>query len=141
MRIILWLLILAFVCFSLGLAAEKKKIISLGNASVLVEVCDTNKTRQKGLMFRDELKENEGMLFVFEKELRHSFWMRNMRIPIDIIWISEDKKVVDIIEDAKPCQASCPSLVPAKPAKYVLEVSAGFVKKNQIKAGAQLRLE
>jgi len=61
-----------------------------------------------------------------------------MNFALDIIWIDADKKIVDIRENNQPCKESCQSLIPAGQAKYVLEVNAGFIKKNKIKIGEQL---
>jgi len=78
------------------------------------------------------------MLFIFEKESLHSFWMKNMRFPLDIIWIDKDKKIVDIYKFALPCKDICKTITPSLKAKFVLEVNAGFVEKNNLKIGERL---
>jgi uncharacterized membrane protein (UPF0127 family) len=89
-------------------------------------------------MYRNKLLQNRGMLFVFEEEKIHTFWMKNMRFPLDIIWIDSDKKIVEIYKDAQPCKETCDSIIPKSRAKFVLEVNAGFVEKYKIKAGDKL---
>ena len=93
-----------------------------------VEIADTDETRARGLMFRDELADNRGMLFIFRQEAPRSFWMRNTRIPLDIIYLGRDLHVVSIVHNARPCRSRsgrCPSYPSEGPAMYVLEVNAG----------------
>jgi uncharacterized membrane protein (UPF0127 family) len=100
--------------------------------SVFVELADTPEERAKGLMHREVLEENRGMLFIFEREDKHSFWMKNTLIPLDMIFISEDLKIVDIIE-AMPCEKDpCESHTPKEKALYVLEVNQGHAKSKDI---------
>lgn len=98
-----------------------------------VQIADTDKKREKGLMFVKELPENEGMLFVYDQEWIYSFWMKNTLIPLDMIWIDKDKKIVDI-QTAQPCtSAPCPSYIPAWKAKYILEINAWLSEKYGLK--------
>ncbi len=100
--------------------------VKIGEQSWSVEVAKTQEQRQQGLMLRESLSEGNGMLFIFEEIDFHSFWMKNTLIPLDVIWISENMKVVDI-QTLTPCEAEeCPSFVPSVKAKYVLEVNAGI---------------
>ena len=90
-----------------------------------VELAITPAERARGLMFREHLAENTGMLFIFENKGRHAFWMKNTLIPLDIIWIDENKEVVFIAANAQPCKEGfCKSITPAGNAKYVLELNA-----------------
>ena len=86
-------------------------------------------------MFRKYLPEDRGMLFVFEEEKIHSFWMKNMLFPLDIIWMDNHKRIVDIYKEALPCKDLCKTITPKAQAKFVLEVNSGFVEKNQLKIG------
>lgn len=97
-----------------------------------IEIADTSEKRARGLSFRQSLAGNRGMLFVFASKGRHSFWMKDMLFPLDIIWLDENYQAVFIKENAQPCQGECPSLVPDKEAKYVLEINAGGVKKIEL---------
>lgn len=105
--------------------------VNLGGAVIKVEVVDTPEGLSLGLSGRDSLPEGEGMLFVFPDSAEHFFWMKDMKFSIDIIWISEDGQVVYVKENATP--ESFPAVFrPERNAKYVLEVNAGFAKKNKI---------
>jgi hypothetical protein len=84
-------------------------------------------------MYRESLAENAGMLFIFSSESPKTFWMKNTKIPLDLIFISADKKVAEIKENFEPCrEANCPFYRSQAAARYVLEVNAGFVQKNDI---------
>lgn len=79
------------------------------------------------------------MLFIFDSSGDYPFWMKNTLIPLDIIWISKDKKVVDIKENAKPCRSEmCETYSPKSDAKYVLEINGGLANKYKIKVGDAL---
>lgn len=121
-------------------AAGAYKRICFHNVCLMAEVADTDTQRLLGLMFRKSLHPRRGMLFVFDREDTYTFWMKNMLIPLDIIWISEDKQIVDIKTDALPCNKSaCENFIPKQKVQYVLEVNAGFVKKYNIKITDQIR--
>ncbi len=101
-----------------------ESFVEIGNQKFIVEVATDTETKAQGLMFREKLDKDHGMFFVFDVEKYHRFWMKNTSIPLDIIWISADAKVVDI-QTAIPCKTpTCPSYVPRDMAKYVLEVNA-----------------
>ena len=103
-----------------------------------IEIADDNNKRIKGLMFREKLNESQGMLFVFENENYQTFWMKNTLIPLDMIFIGKDFKIVDI-KYAVPCKEEpCALYKSSKPAKYVLEVNGNFTAKNNIKIGDDL---
>jgi len=115
--------------------------VKIVDTEIRAEMADTVIKRTKGLMFRKSLPENEGMLFVFNEEGYHSFWMMNMSFPIDIIWVSKEKKVVDITKNTQPCKMSCPTYKPKEKAKYVLEVNANFTEEHGVKIGSLLEFE
>jgi len=102
---------------------------------VQAEIADTDQARSQGLMYRDSLADTEGMLFVFPSPDRYAFWMKNMRISIDIIWIDKDKRVVDIKSRVPPCGDACESMAPSNDALYVLELRSGFTDDHNIKIG------
>jgi len=102
------------------------------------ELAYTDETRMRGLMFRDSLAADAGMLFIFPYMDRHSFWMKNTLISLDIIWLNERKEIV-YFTTAVPCTSDpCTSYVPMQKAKYVLEVNEGFAKKHGLKIGTRL---
>ena len=99
----------------------------------------TNDQQVKGLSVKDHLKENEGMLFIFEQPTRQGFWMKDMKFPIDIIWLNSNGTVVNIRHSLQPCIMTfdfiCPTYIPDKDSLYVLETRAGFSKKQGINVG------
>jgi uncharacterized membrane protein (UPF0127 family) len=113
--------------------------VEIGNATVKAEIADTMAKQMQGLMFRDGLGKNEGMLFVFGGRDYHGIWMMNMSFPIDIVWIN-DGKVVDIYKGAQPCGLSCPVYTARGVDNYILEVNSGFVEKHGIKIGDSVKI-
>ncbi len=104
-----------------------------------VEIADDDASRQMGLMFRDELADNRGMLFIFPREAPRAFWMRNTRIPLDIIYLDAELQVVHIVANARPCHTSrCPSYPSRFPAQYVLEINAGLSEQLGLQRGDAL---
>ncbi len=123
---------------------EQTKVIhvSFPNDHVIkAEVADTPEKLLFGLAFRDHIPADEGMLYIFDKSAPHQVWTKEFRIPVDIIWIDESKKVVYISESAPPCSSDpCPWYgPPAQSARYVLEANDGFVKNAGIEMGMQLK--
>lgn len=118
-----------------GYRANLKKVC-LKHTCIQAEVVVTIEERQRGLMYREALAQDQGMLFSFENEAKHGFWMKNMSFPLDIIWIDSTKKVVYIYKNALPCKEEpCVSILPQYAAKYVLEVNAGFSDAHRINIG------
>ena len=111
----------------------------LNNDYFYIELAETQEQRSRGLMYRETLDQDKGMFFIFDEEKEHSFWMKNTLIPLDIIWINEDKEIVDIKKDVQPCvQEECQIFKPSNKAKYVLELNAGQSEKTNIKIGNRL---
>lgn len=101
--------------------------------SVDIEIADTEYDIQTGLMYRNTMSKNQGMLFVFDDISKRSFYMKNTRIPLDLIFIDDKNTIVSFQKNTKPFdESSLPSNVPAK---YVLEVNAGLVDAWSIKVG------
>ena len=90
-----------------------------------VELASTPEKRADGLMFRDHLGENEGMLFIFEEESQNFFWMKNTLIALDIIWIDSSGEIVSLYKNAQPCGQECSLVGPSMDTRYVLEVNGG----------------
>src|SRR3989344_5449421 len=122
---------------SKNLKITEIKYIKIANASIKFEIASTPETLAQGLSGRNELKEDEGMLFVFEKSGKYSFWMKDMKFPIDIIWIGEDLYVLYIKKDTRP-ESYPETFGPDKNSKYVLEVVSGFAEKNNLKEGDEV---
>ena len=108
--------------------------IKIAGQTVKVDLALTPGAQEQGLSERTSLEENKGMLFVFSKPARYSFWMKDMNFPLDMIWINENLQVIYIAKDADP--SSYPgTFSPSSDAKYVLEVNADFLEKNNLKEG------
>jgi hypothetical protein len=108
--------------------------VSIGGAILNATISDTEEERNLGLSGRGSLPPGEGMLFVFDYPDFQGFWMQDMKFPIDIIWVDENKKIIYAKEDATP--ESYPEIFqPEELALYVLEVSAGFFSEHKIKIG------
>ena len=111
--------------------------IKVDSVPLEVQIADTEPRRVRGLMFQDQLPYDQGMIFVFDGPGNYSLWMLNMQFSLDMIWFDKDGKVVHIEQDVPPCKsaleiATCQSIVPEGEAVYVLEVTSGFVEKNNI---------
>jgi uncharacterized membrane protein (UPF0127 family) len=102
------------------------KVFFPGGRSVTAELAVTDEERARGLMFRDKVLPEQGMLFVFEEEDLHSFWMKNTLIPLDMLWLGRDRRIIHIARNVPPCAAEpCPTYGPEIPALFVLELKAG----------------
>jgi len=104
-----------------------------------VEVADTPAKRELGLQYRRELGDDRGMLFLFASESRQTFWMKNTPIPLDMIFINRDRKIVGVVEQAVPYSLESRSV--GAPSQYVLEINGGLAKRHGIKAGDSVRFE
>ncbi|MDX9739000.1 MAG: DUF192 domain-containing protein [Candidatus Dojkabacteria bacterium] len=103
---------------------------------VTVEVADTELLRMTGLSGRRNLGDYEGMLFIMDSEAISGFWMKDMYIGLDIIYIDSKGFIVDIKENLKPCEVNyCPTVYSNEPFKYVLEVNEGFSESNRVRVG------
>ncbi len=105
-------------------------------SEIVIEIASTDFQRQLGLMYRSEMEYDHGMLFLFDREIIQSFWMRNTLIPLDIIYINSSREIVDI--HTTDVTMSDKSFVSSSPAVYVLEVNAGFCEENGIKIGDKI---
>ncbi len=111
--------------------------IKVDEVPLEVQIADTEPRRVRGLMFQDQLPYDKGMIFVFDEPGLYSLWMLNMQFHLDMIWFDENGKVVHIEKDVAPCKAAleiatCQSVVPEGEALYVLEVTSGFIDRNNI---------
>ena len=117
------------------------QVCHLGNC-VTVEVVSKQVDMDRGLMYRTSLEQNKGMLFVFPYDNKDSFWMKNMRFNLDIVWISLDGRIVFISPNIPACSADpCPIYTPDKEARYVLELNSGYTTSHHWKVGDKLDLK
>jgi hypothetical protein len=109
----------------------------------ILEKALTPKQKASGLMNRDFLPEENGMIFIFEDSQKRGFWMKNTLIPLDMIFLDSNGMVVDINQDAQPCtlESECIPYISAAPAKYVIEINAGLAEKLGLEKGDMISLE
>ena len=120
-----------------------KAKVSIEDFELSAEIPVTGELMSKGLSVKNQLRENESMLFVFEEPSRHAFWMKDMKFPIDIIWLDSNGKIVHMEENLMPCPLVliCPSHSPNADSQYVLETTAGFTQRNNISLGTNIKFE
>lgn len=141
-RTMAWSFVVVMVmagCAEAQYASPRGEVTFPDRTRVRVDIADTPELTARGLMYRREMGWNDGMVFVFDSEDIRPFWMKNTLIPLDILWLDADRRVVFIAHAVPPCKADpCPSYPPSRPAKYVVEVNAGFAKKHGVKEGDTL---
>ena len=104
---------------------------------IQLEVVDSEDRRERGLSNRENLARNQGMLFIFDSPDEYCFWMKDMKFPIDIIWLDSDKKIVGIEHKVSP-DTYPKSFCPSKPSLYVIEVEDGLARRARLKLGQQI---
>ena len=115
-------------------AAGAPASVLVGGQKVRVIVADTDALREKGLGGHAGLAPDEGMLFVFEEDAPYGFWMKGMLFSIDILWLDRERKIVHIAPSVSP-QTYPQSYAPPVPARYVLELPAGFASRHNVRVG------
>lgn len=111
-----------------------------------VQIAETDAQRTRGLMFQNELPDDQGMIFVFSDEQVVPIWMLNMQFPLDIIWFDSDGNVVHLAKNVPPCKSALETVTctvqnaDGKKAKYVLEVDAGFMDKYHITENSKMQI-
>ena len=119
-----------------GAAAQDRACIK--NTCYEIEVVAKDEELRRGLQFRTSMPQNHGMLFVFQSPYVYSFWMKDTKIPLDMIWLDSSRRVIHIESSVPPCSKDpCPTYAPADPALYVLEFNAGEAKRIDLKKGDQ----
>ncbi|OGI58355.1 hypothetical protein A3C60_00625 [Candidatus Nomurabacteria bacterium RIFCSPHIGHO2_02_FULL_37_45] len=136
--------VLAVVFFILLFVIPKDhrniKAIQIMGQNIRVNLATTDAAREQGLSGRENLKEDEGMLFVFDYPDKYSFWMKDMNFPIDMIWIGENKEIIYIKKNARP-ESFPESYGPTADSKYVLEIVSGLSSKNNLKEGDKVEFK
>ena len=120
--------------------AKGAQWVKIGGERYAVEIADDDAERARGLMFRDLLAEGHGMLFIHDREEPQAYWMKNTRIPLDILYFDDSRMLVAQQRDVPPCSLgdACPPYPSNAPARYVLELNAGEAARLQLKDGAML---
>lgn len=137
-----------FCCFllagllSLAACTTSTPRVELAGRVFEVEVADEPEERALGLMFREHLEPDAGMLFIFGEEARRSFWMKNCRIPLDILYFDGEFRLINAHYRVPPCHtARCPGYPSHAPARYVLEVSGGVAESLELAPGDRLHYQ
>jgi hypothetical protein len=125
-----------------GCALAGGSWVELGGERYVVEVADDDAERAQGLMFRDTMEQDRGMLFIHRRQERLAYWMKNTRIPLDILYFDEERKLVSQQRDVPPCSLGdrCRTYPSEGPARYVLELNAGQAARLKLENGTQLKL-
>jgi len=112
-------------------------------AAIHAEVKADRQTQAIGMMYRDSLAPDHGMLFIYNAPVKEAYWMHNCKIALDIIWLDQAGKVVEVVAGAPPCEKearNCPSYGGHEPAFYVLELGTGQARAHGVETGKLLRL-
>ena len=125
-----------------GCASADGRWVEIGGQRYQVELADTDPERARGLMFRDAMDSGAGMLFIHDREEPQAYWKKNTRIPLDILYFDDERKLVAQRRNTPPCSAgdACPSYPSEAPARYVLELNAGEADRLKLQDGAELHL-
>ncbi|NOT88957.1 MAG: DUF192 domain-containing protein [Lysobacter sp.] len=123
-----------------GCGNAKDHWVELEGHRFQVEIADDDMERARGLMFRESMDENRGMLFIHDDQQPLAYWMKNTKIPLDILYFDSKRQLVSLQPDVPPCSLGnrCPPYPSHKPAIYVLELNAGQAAKLGLKDGAAL---
>jgi len=135
----------AAACCAAGLFFVKtaRPQVCFDEVCVAVEIADSEEERSQGLMFRSQLPEGRGMLFIFPESAFWSFWMKDTYVPLDILWLNEKMEVVEVIRKAQPAvgQLHPPRFGGTVPARFVLEVPADFAERHGLRKGSRARFK
>jgi len=135
-------LLIAVIASVTACQAEPKVTITTKdgrNVSFVVEIADTPSKREMGLQYRRDLQADRGMIFIFPAESQQSFWMKNTPLPLDMIFISRERKIVGIVEQTVPFSLDARSV--SAPSQYVLEINGGLTQDHGIRAGDAVRFD
>lgn len=127
-------------CAMSGCAGASQPWVEIAGQRYAVELADDDAERARGLMFRDAMADDRGMLFIHDAQEPQAYWMKNTRIALDILYFDNDRKLVSQQRGVPPCSLgdACPSYPSNAPARYVLELNAGQAEKLKLQDGATL---
>ena len=117
---------------------QPKTEIRMGSGVFSARVVDTPKTLEKGLSGTPKMSPNDAMLFVFESDAKWGIWMKDMKVAIDIVWLNNKKEVIYIVKNASPDLSTSKTFTPNDPARYVIEIAAGGVDRNNVRIGERV---
>lgn len=137
-----WLLLLSSAAPISSCASSDAPWVELKGRRFEVEVVSDDASRARGLMFRESMAADRGMLFIFEREEPLAFWMKNTRIPLDIFYFDSARRLVSVAAGVPPCGTpQCPNYPSAAPARYTLELNAGMARQLQAERGDELLID
>ena len=143
--IVLFLIAGILFLYTQNSSLENNKIISeicFENKCFEVEIADTAEKKRVGLMNRKYLDPDSGMLFVFDQAGIYNLWMKNTLIPLDMIWIDENNKVIFIKENAEPCKTErCKTFGLDENARYILEINGGMAGETKVEVGDEIEFK
>ena len=128
-------------CLRSGCAGASQPWVEVGGQRYAIELADDDAERARGLMFRDAMAIDQGMLFIHDAEEPQAYWMKNTKIALDILYFDGRRKLVAQQRDVPPCSLgdACPSYPSDAPARYVLELNAGEAARLGLKDGAEMK--
>jgi uncharacterized membrane protein (UPF0127 family) len=132
-----------FACAALNAcsALATGPTVELKGKHFSIEIAETESDRARGLMFRDSMLADHGMLFLFDHPAPQTFWMKNTHIPLDILYFDQNYKLVSAQQRVPPCRSEPCVVYPSEgPAQYVLELNAGMADKLGVKPGDELKV-
>lgn len=139
MKNITLLIALFAVIFTNSLSGSGFITIFIADEKFMVEIAETNKEKAIGLMYRKEIPDNFGMLFIYSSEDFRGMWMKNTLVNLDLIFLNSQKEIVEIIKNVPPCvEDPCQSYISGKKAKYVLELKGNRSKELDLKEGDRI---
>ena len=115
--------------------------VELEGKRISIEIADTDASREHGLMDRTGMESDHGMLFVFDNDAPRAFWMKNTKIPLDMLFFNAERKLVSVQHRVPPCLGDpCPAYSSGAPARYVLELNGGQAEKLGLSPGAEMQI-
>ena len=142
-RTLLLLMTLSWAALAENQAPPTRHVIVFArqNLEIEVELATSQAQRETGLMHRTHLGETQGMLFVYPATEELRVWMKNTLLPLDVLFLDNDGRIVALLENLQPCrQHSCPIFTSKKPARYMLELNAGFIARQHLALGQSVQL-
>jgi uncharacterized protein len=124
------------------LSQYRNLTITIDRYNIFAIVADTDEKRSKGLSGVENMSDNQGMLFMFNNPSRQGFWMKEMKFPLDIIWLDLNNSVIHIEKKLQPCTSVlfCTVYSPSRDAKYVLETISGFTDLHSVNVGTKIKI-
>ncbi|MEO6227239.1 MAG: DUF192 domain-containing protein [Thermomonas sp.] len=134
------LMLLATLSLS-ACASAHSTWVELGGQRYDIEIAKDDAERAQGLMYRDAMENYHGMLFIHDRQEPQAYWMKNTKIPLDILYFDDARKLVSQQREVPPCSLgdACPAYPSNAPARYVLELNAGEAARLKLQDGAQLK--